>query len=147
MPLYDGDLEDRDGVPEHGKRLKKLMIEHHGFLISCPEYNSSIPGVLKNAIDWASRQETDDEPELVCYRGKIAALLSASPGGFGAMRSLMTVRSILGNIGTLVLADSVSLPRAHEAFDDAGALKDKKVHARVERLAKQLAETIAKLKG
>ena len=80
MPLFDGDLEAASGLPEHAKRLKRLMIGHHGLLISTPEYNSSITGVLKNAIDWASREETDDEPPLVCFRGKTAALVSASPG-------------------------------------------------------------------
>jgi NAD(P)H-dependent FMN reductase len=147
MPLYDGDLEDREGVPEHGKRLKALMREHQGFLISCCEYNSSISGVLKNAIDWASRQETDDEPELVCYRGKVVGLLSASPGGFGGMRCLVTVRSILGNIGCFVLPDQVSVPRAHEAFEADGGLKDRKLLGRVERLAKELVEVTSKLRG
>ena len=79
MPLYDGDLEAASGIPEHGKRLKKLFVEHDGLLISSPEYNSSIPGVLKNAIDWVSRPEPN-EPPLVAFGGKVAALMSASPG-------------------------------------------------------------------
>jgi chromate reductase, NAD(P)H dehydrogenase (quinone) len=124
MPLYDGDLEAEHGLPEHAKRLKQLMIAHHGLLISAPEYNSSITGVLKNTIDWASRTENDDEPPLVCFRGKTVGLLSASPGPFGGMRGLVHVRAILGNIGAHLLPDQVSISKAHEAFDGNGALKD-----------------------
>ena len=145
MPLYDGDVEGKDGLPEAVKRLKKLMIEHQGFLLACPEYNSSITAVLKNTIDWATRRESDNEPELVCFRGKVVALLSASPGGFGGMRGLVTVRSILGNIGTIVLPDQVCVPKVHEAFGADGALKDQTLKARVEKLAAQLAQTSAKL--
>lgn len=147
LPLYDGDLEEKDGLPEAAKRLKKLMVDHHGLLLACPEYNSSIPGVMKNAIDWASRQETDDEPSLVAFTGKIAALTSASPGALGGLRGLVTVRSILGNIGVLVLPDQVAVSKAHEAFEADGSLKDKKVQGKVEKLAASLAQTIAKLKG
>lgn len=124
MPLYDGDLEAGSGLPEEAKRLKRLMIEHHGFLIACPEYNSSINAGLKNAIDWASRTESDEEPPLVCYRGKTAGLLSASPGALGGMRGLVHVRMIFGNIGVYVLPEQVSVPKAHEAFDESGGLKD-----------------------
>src|SRR3954467_15367395 len=74
LPLYDGDLEEAKGLPEGAKRFKKLMREHQGFIISAPEYNSSISGALKNAFDWASREETDDEPPLVAFRGKVALL-------------------------------------------------------------------------
>src|SRR5438309_2050046 len=117
MPLYDGDLEAREGLPPNAKRLKQLMIEHDGFLIAAPEYNSSITGALKNAIDWASRPEPNEQT-LVAFSGKVAALMSASPGALGGMRGLITVRSILGNINTLVLPYQVSVPRAHEAFDE-----------------------------
>lgn len=145
MPLYDGDLESKDGLPEAAKRLKKLMIEHQGLLLACPEYNSSITALLKNTLDWATRRENDKEPDLVCFRGKVVALLSASPGGFGGMRGLVTVRSILGNIGTIVLPDQVCVPKVHEAFGADGALKDQALKVRVEKLAAQLAQTIAKL--
>src|SRR5580692_8132341 len=75
MPLYDGDLEAEQGIPENAKKLKALMVAHDGFLISAPEYNSSITGVLKNTIDWTSR------PSLAeCYKGKVATLMSTSPG-------------------------------------------------------------------
>lgn len=144
MPLYDGDLEEKEGVPPNGKRLKELMKSHSGLLLSCPEYNSGITGVLKNAIDWASRQELE-EPPLVCFKGKAAALLSASPGGLGGLRGLVHVRSILGNIGTLVIPDQVAVPKAHEAFQPDGSLKDPKQQAAVEGLARSFVDLLRKL--
>jgi NAD(P)H-dependent FMN reductase len=147
MPLYDGDLEEKEGLPEHAKKLKALMRANEGFLISAPEYNSSISGVLKNAIDWASREETDDEPPLVCFRGKAASLLSASPGALGGLRGLVTVRSILGNIGVMVLPDQLSIPVAHEAFDESGKLKDARKAAQLAGIAKGLTEFLKKLSG
>src|SRR5262245_42437244 len=145
MPVYDGDLEAASGLPEHAKRLKKLFTEHDGLMISTPEYNSSIPGTLKNAIDWVSRSEPG-EPPLTAYAGKTCVLMSASPGGLGGVRSLNVVRTMLANIKVLVLPDSVSVSKANEAFNPDGSLKDAKQAAAVQKLGKSLAETIAKLK-
>lgn len=144
MPLFDGDLEDAEGLPENAKKLKALFRAHDALMISAPEYNSSITGVLKNTIDWVSRQETDDEPPLVAYRGKAAALLSASPGALGGLRGLVTVRSILGNIGVIVLPDQASVPKAHEAFDDEGALKEERVAKQVAGVAQSLVAFLKK---
>ena len=87
------------------------MLEHDGFLISAPEYNSSISGVLKNTLDWASRPSPGE-----CFAGKVVTLMSASPGALGGLRGLVTVRSMLSNIGVLVLPGQVAVPKAHEAF-------------------------------
>jgi chromate reductase len=146
MPLYDGDLEDREGVPPKAREFKKLMLAHDGLLLSCPEYNSSMSGVFKNAIDWASREEEGEE-SLACFTNKVAALMSASPGGLGGLRGLVHVRAVLGNIGVLVLPDQVAIAKAHEAFNADGSLKDAKRQATVEKLAATLASTLAKLKG
>ena len=81
-------------------KLRDLFEAHHGLLISSPEYNSSISPLLKNAIDWASRPE-EGKPPLAAYRGKVAGLMAASPGGLGGLRGLVHVRAILGNIGVL----------------------------------------------
>ena len=145
MPLYDGDLEATEGIPPNGQKLKALMLAHQGLLISAPEYNSGISGVLKNAIDWASRSAPGEAP-LACFVGKVAALMSASPGGLGGLRSLVHVRSILGNIHVLVLPDQVAVPRTHEAFAPDGALKDPKQQAAIEQLGRSLAEILVKLK-
>ena len=147
MPLYDGDLEAKEGLPPNARKFKELLMAHHGLLIAAPEYNSSISGVLKNAIDWASRVASPDEKPLACFTGKVAALMSASPGALGGLRGLVTVRSILGNIGVLVLPQQVALPKAHEAFNADGSLKDAKIQQSVERLSAELAATVGKLRG
>jgi NAD(P)H-dependent FMN reductase len=144
MPLYDGDLEENGGIPAKALELKALMREHQGLLLSCPEYNSSLSGVLKNAIDWASRQAEGEKP-LACFAGKVAALLSASPGRLGGLRGLVTVRSILGNIGVLVLPDQLAVSQADEAFDEAGILKDARQQASVAKIAGSLVGMLKKL--
>ena len=144
LPLFDQDLEAAEGLPENAGKLKALMIEHDGFLIACPEYNSSITPLLKNAIDWASRRE-EGEPRLAAYAGKAAALMSASPGGLGGLRGLAHVRAILGNLGMLVLPEQQAVGRAFEAFTDDGALADPKLQAAVTALGSRLTEVLAKL--
>lgn len=123
MPFYDGDLETQSGLPERAQALKTLMMNHHGFLLSCPEYNSSVSAVLKNAIDWVSRPQPNEAPGIA-YRGKWAALLAASPGNLGGLRGLVTVRQILNTLGVVVLPGQLAVARATEAFTDEGGLKD-----------------------
>lgn len=146
MPLYDGDLEASSGLPEHAKRLKALFLAHDGLLLACPEYNSSITPLLKNTIDWVSRP-APGEGSLACFEGKVALLLAASPGALGGLRGLVAVRSILGNIGVVVLPGQLAVGTAGQAFDDAGALKDAKQAATLAKLAGQLVTTVKKLKG
>ena len=146
MPLFDEDFESENGKPEKAKELKQLMIEHDGFLISCPEYNSSITAVLKNAIDWVSRPDEGDAPGgLAAFSGKVVSLMSASPGGLGGLRGLVHVRAILGNIGCIVLPDQVAVSAAFKAFNDDGSLADEKKHQRIAQLGKSLAQTLQKL--
>jgi hypothetical protein len=87
LPLFDQDLEAEQGMPEAGAKLKRLFIDHDGLLIAAPEYNSSVTAVLKNAIDWVS-PPASGEPSLVAFRGKVATLMSASPGALGGLRGL-----------------------------------------------------------
>ena len=123
LPLYDGDLEQSD-FPPAARELKALFQSHQGFLIASPEYNGSVSGVLKNAIDWASRP-TDGEGmvALSAFRGKVAGLMAASMGPFGGLRGITTMRQILQTIQTLVATEQVLVPLAHTAFEDR-ALKD-----------------------
>lgn len=146
LPLYDGDLESKDGLPPNARKLKDVMLAHDGFLIASPEYNSSISGVLKNAIDWASRPVTGEAP-LACFTGKAAAIMSASPGALGGLRGLVHVRAILGNINVLVLPDQVAVMKAAEAFNADGSLKEPKQQAAVEALGSKLAQVLSKLKA
>jgi NAD(P)H-dependent FMN reductase len=123
LPLYNGDLEARDGLPENAQRLKLLFKQHQALLIASPEYNSSVPPVLKNAIDWVSR-DWQGESGLVPYQNKTALILGASPGNLGGMRMLPHLRQILTALGVVVTPKQVSVVDAEHAFDDAGALHD-----------------------
>lgn len=144
MPLYDGDLEQKEGLPSNARKLKDLMLSHQGFLISSPEYNSSISGVLKNMIDWVSRPSEGEEP-LACFKGKVAGIMSASPGGLGGLRGLVHVRAILENISVLVIPDQIAIAKAHEVFNVDGTLKDKKQEEQVKRIGANVAKLLIKL--
>jgi len=133
LPLFDQDDEAEHGLPEGAARLKRAMSAAHGFLIAAPEYNGSITGALKNAIDWASRPSDDAPSPGDCFRGKVVGLLAASPGGLGGLRGLVHVRDVFGNLGSLVLGDQVAVPRAHEALADDGQVTDEKLAAGVQR--------------
>jgi chromate reductase len=139
LPVYDGDLEARDGLPANARKLKDLFLAHQGLLISAPEYNSSITAVLKNAIDWVSRP-VPGEAALNCFDGKVAALMSASPGALGGLRGLVHVRAILHN-------EQVAVPNAAEAFAPNGSLKDAKQQTAVEALGVKVAQILARLRG
>lgn len=147
LPIFDQDLEAEHGMPEPGARLKQLFLDHDGFLIASPEYNSSITAVLKNAIDWVSRSTTPDEKPLSAFHGKVAVLMSASPGALGGMRGLVHVRSILGNMGVIVLPDQLAIGKAHEVFAPDGTLKDPNQQAGIETLGRTLASVLGKLRA
>lgn len=145
LPVFDEDLEAASGLPDSGRKLKDLFLANDGLLISSPEYNSSITAALKNVIDWVSRPAAGEAP-LACFAGKVAGIMATSPGALGGLRGLVHLRAILGNIQVLVLPDQVAVPRAHEAFDDHGQLRDAKLQAAVEGIGRRLAEVAARLK-
>ena len=144
LPLFDQGLEAADGIPENVMKLKKLFLDHHGSVIASAEYNSSITAVLKNNLDWISRPALG-ESSLAALQDKVASLVSASPGALGDLRGSIHLRSILGNIGVIVLPDQIAVPKAHEAFDGGGSLKDAKQQANVQNLGKKVTETVRKL--
>lgn len=146
LPLFDEDLEAAQGSPDAARELKRLMIDHDGFLISAPEYNSSLSAVLKNAIDWASRPAPQEAP-LIAFRGKVAALMSASPGALGGLRGLVHVRAILGNLGVIVLPDQIAVSNAQDSFTADGALRDSKQQSAIEGLGRAIASFVAKLQS
>ncbi len=147
MPIYDGDLEDASGLPENAKKLKKLFIEHDGFLIASPEYNSSISPLLKNSLDWISRKETADEPGLVAFTGKVFALVAASPGGFGGLRGLVPLRMMLENVGALVIPTQLAISFVNKAFNDQDELTDENHKKVLTSVVKQLIDTCTKIHG
>lgn len=133
LPVFDEDLESSEGLHPNARKLKDILLAHQAFLISSPEYNSSISGALKNVIDWTSRP-VQGEKMLECFQGKVAGLMSASPGGLGGLRGLVHVRAILENIGMIVVPRQVAIASASEAFEADGSLKDKKKQALVEQI-------------
>ena len=147
LPLMDEDLEAEQGLPENAAQLKLLLESHHGLLLACPEYNSSITPLLKNVIDWTTRKAVADESPLSAYAGKVAGILSASPGGFGGLRGLRHVREILSNIGVHVVPKQYALAAAHAAFDDAGNLIDEKQQAQLQACVSQLVSTTRAVAG
>jgi NAD(P)H-dependent FMN reductase len=146
LPVFDEDLEAAQGMPEAARRLKEQFLAHDGLLLSCPEYNSSITAALKNAIDWVSRKGPGPL-QTWAFTGKVAALLSASPGALGGLRGLVTVRSILSNIDILVMPKVLAVPRAFEAFTAEGKLKDAKQQETLETICRALVATVTRLKG
>ena len=145
LPVFDEDFESEHGMPEVARQLKALFREHHGLLIASPEYNSSVTAALKNAIDWVSRVESDDEPPLSALGGKTAVLCAASPGALGGLRGLVHLRAILGNLGITVLPDQIAVPKSHEAFAEDGSLTDPKLDARIRGLGRTLATHLGKI--
>ncbi|MBN1944546.1 MAG: NAD(P)H-dependent oxidoreductase [Bradymonadales bacterium] len=144
MPIYDGDLEQRDGPPQAAATLRRLMVDHHGFLVASPEYNGSITPLLKNALDWVSRP-TPDRSNLAAFDHKVVGLIGASPSSLGAMRSLMHIRWILSKLGALVLPDQVSLPSADKSFDDQGRPSSSRDEEKLLALGRVVTETAARL--
>jgi chromate reductase, NAD(P)H dehydrogenase (quinone) len=142
LAVYDGDVEEESGLPDNAKKLKNILKEHDAFLIASPEYNSSISGALKNVIDWASRPEPNEKP-LACFTGKVAGLVAASPGALGGLRGLVTVRSILGNIGVIVVPEQHAIAQANEAFDQDGRLKDPKHQQSLEKVVSSVIKLAA----
>ena len=136
LPLYDGDLEEKSGVPDNALAVRAMMMESHGIILSCPEYNSAISAVLKNTIDWVSRP-VPNQPALAAFTGKTAALLAASPGALGGLRGLASVRSILSNLGMIVVPKQYALSNSANAFNNE-SLKDESAHDRVSDVIRQL---------
>jgi chromate reductase, NAD(P)H dehydrogenase (quinone) len=129
MPMYDGDLQEAEGLPAGALELERRLELADALLLSVPEYNYSIPGTLKNAIDWVSRARP------MPWRGKSIYLLSASTSAVGGIRGLWQTRVPLEGCGALVFPDMFSLPNAGSAFDERGDLVDGK---RQQRLTQEL---------
>lgn len=123
LPMMNEDLEKEQGHPAGVLELKRRLIAADGVIYASPEYNGSLTGALKNAIDWASRPR-EGETQLQCFRGKVAGLLGASPGKLGGLRGIRDLRMILSGIGTIVMPGDFALGAAHEAFDADGNIKD-----------------------
>lgn len=144
MPIYDEDIQTASGMPENACKFQDLLMENQGLLIASPEYNSSVSALLKNAIDWASRPRGDIKM-VGAFQNKVAAIMSTSPGALGGLKGLVHLRSILGNIGVLVLPEQKSIPNAAQLFNEDGSLNDPKQQQDIENLGAKLAQVVAKL--
>jgi NAD(P)H-dependent FMN reductase len=145
MPIYNGEDEDKNGLPDNAILLKKQFSEADGFFISSPEYNSSISALLKNTLDWISRSHKDNETPLIAFKDKVCAISSTSPGGLGGLRGLITLRMILGNIGVHVLPSQVSIGSAFKAFDENNNLVNDNQKEMLENVLDQFMSTCKKL--
>jgi len=128
MPLYDADLQAAQGLPPGAQELGRRIAAAHGLLLASPEYNYSIPGPLKNAIDWVSRVRP------MPLRGRSALLLAASNGPVGGVRGLLQLRLVLEGLGVHVYPDMFPLPQAEQQFTGDGTLRDPERQARLEKL-------------
>jgi NAD(P)H-dependent FMN reductase len=144
MPIYDGDLEAGEGIPPAAKALKELTRAHDGFAIASPEYNGSFPALLKNALDWISRPEPGERP-LEVFRGKVAAILSASPGPGGGRRGLHQLRELLEMMSVSVIPRELAIAQSGGAFDDTGRLIRAEDVAGLQELAASLAHAAARI--
>ncbi len=131
IPLYDGDVEAADGMPAAVDALKKQIAGSDGVLIVTPEYNNSIPGVLKNAIDWMSRPSKDVGD---VFRNRPVALIGASPGGFGTVMAQDAWLPVLRTLATRpFFGGRLMVSRASSVFNNTGDLVDDKIKAQLQQ--------------
>lgn len=127
-PSYDGDVESIDGIPDGAARFRDHLVDCDAFLLASPEYNGSLPGVLKNAIDWTSRFRPQP------FNGKQGFLMSASPSMAGGTRGLWALRVPLEHLGARIYPDMFSLAQAHNGFREGGSLENEKLHERLKSI-------------
>jgi NAD(P)H-dependent FMN reductase len=149
IPLYDGDLEEASGLPAGARELRNRLIEADGLLIASPEYNGSFSAVLKNAIDWTTRPDSErpDDPSLVAWRGRVAGLISATPGGMGGIRGLIQLRTVLSGIGVHVVPTQLGVGTAHEVVTEDGTIEHDGWRDRVAGLVDEVVSTASRLKA
>src|SRR5215471_13070521 len=142
LPIYDADLAEKSGLPQHALALKRLMCAHQGVFIASPEYNASITPLIKNTIDWISVVQERGEPPLAAYQNRVFALGGASPGRSGATHSLLALRQVLAvGCRALVIAEQVTVPNAEQAFDEMDELKDTRAASQLKVVVRKLIDT------
>jgi NAD(P)H-dependent FMN reductase len=138
LPIYDGDLQAKSGVPKHAVNLKRMMAAHHGVLIVTPEYNSSVPALVKNTIDWVSRVQDPHETRGQIFRERVFAIASASGNRLGGARALAALRLILSACHAQVVPNQLALPFAEDAYDEMDRLKNAADNDALKALVRQL---------
>jgi chromate reductase, NAD(P)H dehydrogenase (quinone) len=140
LPIYDGDLQAKSGVPKNAVNLKRMMGAHHGVVIVTPEYNSSIPALVKNTIDWITRVQDPHESRGQIFREKPFAIAAASQGRLGGTRALAALRLILSACHATVVPNQLALSFADQAYDDMDRLKKEADIEALKALVTQLIE-------
>ena len=138
LPIYDGDLQAKSGVPKHAVNLKRMIGAHHGVLIVTPEYNSSVPALVKNTIDWITRVQDGHETRGQVFRDRAFAIAAASGNRLGGTRALAALRLILAACQATVIPNQLALSFADEAYDDRDRLKHPADVEALRALARQL---------
>jgi NAD(P)H-dependent FMN reductase len=138
LPIYDGDLQTKSGVPKNAVNLKRMMGAHHGVLIVTPEYNSSVPPLVKNSIDWVTRVQDPHETRGQVFRERAFAIAAASGGRLGGARALAALRLILAACHAMVVPNQLALSFAEEAYDDTDRLKHPADIEALKAVARQL---------
>jgi NAD(P)H-dependent FMN reductase len=138
LPIYDGDLQARSGVPKNAVNLKRMMAAHHGILLVTPEYNSSVPPLVKNTIDWISRVQDPHELRGQVFRERPFAIAAASEGRLGGTRALAALRLILSALQATVIPRQLALSFADQAYDDRDRLKNPADSEALKALVRQL---------
>jgi chromate reductase, NAD(P)H dehydrogenase (quinone) len=146
LPIYDGDLESNSGVPKHALDLKRMISAHHGVLIVTPEYNASLPPLVKNAIDWISRVEDTHESKGQVFRERPFAIAAASNGRLGGARCLQALRLVLSACRALVIPNQLTLAFANEAYDDMDRLKHAADKDAMTAMVRQLIDVAQQMK-
>jgi chromate reductase, NAD(P)H dehydrogenase (quinone) len=145
LPIYDGDLQTKSGVPKNAVNLKRMIGSHHGVLIVTPEYNASVPPLVKNTIDWVTRVEDPNEVRGQVFRGRPFAIAAASQSRLGGSRSLAALRMILTACRALVIPNQLALSFASDAYDDMDRLKHPPDIEALGALVRQLIEVSQRL--
>jgi chromate reductase len=140
LPIYDGDLHTKSGVPKNAINLKRMMSAHHGVLIVTPEHNSSVPSLVKNTIDWVTRVQDVNETRGQVFRERAFAIAAASESRVGGTRALAALRLILSACQATVIPNQLALSFAGEAYDDMDRLKHPADIAALKALVRQLIE-------
>jgi chromate reductase, NAD(P)H dehydrogenase (quinone) len=140
LPIYDGDLQAKSGIPKNALNLKRMMGVHHGVLIVTPEYNSSVPALVKNTIDWISRVHDPQETRGQVFRDRAFAIAAASGGRLGGARALAALRLILTACHAPVVPNQLALSFAGEAYDDKDRLKHANDIEALNAMVRQLIE-------
>ena len=145
LPIYDGDLETRRGIPDNATRLTKLIAAHDGAFIATPEYNHSLPPLLKNAIDWVSRHEHSGS---LPFWNKVYGMGSTSDGRVGGARALLDLRKVLATaVRGMVIAERVEISMAQHAFDESGELVDEVPREVLATVVKSLVDLAGQMAG